>query len=126
MYVQDVFRRATGLRTLGAGVVLAALLPCAEAAAAPFGAASPVAGLGASAASITLSSAAVGGDGGVLIAATRSASGGRQAIVAIGRARRPIRARPVGPAGAITSQPRAVLDDRATGAWSSPPARRST
>ncbi len=115
MYVQDVFRRTTGLRTLGAGVALAALLPCAEAAAAPFGAADPVAGLSAAAASITLSSAAVGTDGGVLIAATRSSVGGRQAILAVGRARRPIRAQPVGPAGAITSQPRAVLDDNGHG-----------
>jgi hypothetical protein len=111
-----VLRRYDRFRaTLGAGVLLAALLPCADAAAAPFGAASPLAGLGSSASSIALSSSAVGADGGVLIAATRSAGGGRQAIVAIGRAGGPIRARPLAPAGAITSQPRAVLDDSGHG-----------
>ena len=101
--------------TLGTGLLLAALLPCVEAAAAPFGAAGPVANLGASASTVALSSSAAGADGSVLIAATRSAGGGRQAVVAIGRVGRPIRARPLAPAGAITSQPRAVLDDKGHG-----------
>jgi hypothetical protein len=109
--------RADGVRaTLSTAVVLAALLPAVAAAAAPFGAATSLAGFGASAASIALSSSAVGADGSVLIAASRSAGGrGRQAIVAIGRVGRAIRTKSLAPAGAITSQPRAVLDDKGHG-----------
>jgi hypothetical protein len=105
---------------VGLGLVAAALawlMLTAAASPAPFGASTPIAGFGASPAQAGLSSAAAGADGGSLIAATRSAGAGRQALVAEGRAGQPrVRTELLGPAGDITSQPRAVVTDDGHGA----------
>lgn len=99
------------------GVILASLILAAPASAAPFGAATPIAGLGASPSLAGLSSAAAGTDGSSLVAATRSVGDGRQALVAEGRVGQPpLRTKLLGSAGVITSQPRAVVDDKGHGA----------
>ncbi len=98
-------------------VPLAWLLPVATAGAAPFGAAVPITGFGASPSLAGLSSAAAGADGSALIGATRSVGSGRQSLVAGGRAGQvPSSTELLGPAGVITSQPRAVVDDQGDGA----------
>lgn len=102
--------------TLGCGVLLAVLLPAAQTPAARFGDTIPAAGVGASASRIALSSAAAGADGSVVIAGTRAIGDGRQVVVWIGRGGQPaMNAVALGPAGAITSQPRAVLDEDGRG-----------
>lgn len=106
-----------GLKGSFAGVALVSLTFAAPAAAAPFGPAQPISGFGASPSLAGLSSAAVGAEGNSLIAATRSVGDRRQALVAEGRiGQPPMRTELLGPAGVITSQPRAVVDDEGHGA----------
>ena len=96
---------------------LALLLFASSASAAPFGPAAPIAGFGTSPILAGLSSAAVGADGSSLIAGTRDVDDRRQAIVAEGRVGQlPVRTELLGPAGDITSQPRAAVDDEGHGA----------
>jgi hypothetical protein len=100
-----------------AGVALALLTLATPASAAPFGAATPIAGFGVSPSLAGLSSAAAGADGSSLVAATRSVGDHRQALVAVGRGGQlPVGTELLGPPGVITSQPRAVADDQGHGA----------
>jgi hypothetical protein len=99
------------------GVIVISLTWTASASAAPFGAAMVIPGFGTSPSLAGLSSAAAGADGSSLIGATRSVSDGRQALVAEGHAcQPPVRTALLGPAGGITSQPRAAVDDEGHGA----------
>jgi hypothetical protein len=98
-------------------VPLALLLFASSASAAPFGPPAPIAGFGSAPIQSGLSSAAVSVDGTSLIAGTREVGDQRQAIVAEGGAgQAPVQTELLGPAGDITSQPRAVVDDDGHGA----------
>jgi len=111
--MSSTLTRIVSIATAG----LASLAFAAAAAAAPFGAPTPIAGFGASPLLAGLASAAAGADGSSLIGATRSVADHRQPLVAEGRTGQPpVRTELLGPSGDITSQPRAVLDDEGHGA----------
>jgi len=105
----------TALLAVACAVVSAAP-GAAGAAAAGFGAPSPVTGLGAPADAVFLS-AAMGADGAALLGGVQGFDANQQAFVAIGAGGAPpARVMPLGPAGHVTSGPTVAVDDAGHGA----------